>query len=496
MAEVKTPVLETKHLGISFGGLHAVQDFNIQMNAGELVGLIGPNGAGKTTVFNLLTGVYVPTEGTVLLNGVPLNGKKTHQFVEAGIARTFQNIRLFNDMTVIENVKVACTKDMHYSLLDATFRTPKFWKAEKEVTDRAMELLEICGLADKADILSSSLPYGQQRKLEIARALATNMKVLLLDEPAAGMNPTETAELLSCINTIRDRFGVAILLIEHDMSLVMNVCERIQVIDYGLTIASGLPEEIANNPRVIAAYLGEEGGNTMLEIKDLNVFYGAIHALKGVSLTVGDGELVSLIGANGAGKTTTLHTISGLLHAASGSVMLDGKDLQKVPANTIINLGLAHVPEGRHVFARMTVEENLRMGAYIIKDQKKIAENLEKVYGHFPRLKERYRQLAGTLSGGEQQMLATGRALMTDPKIVLMDEPSMGLSPLLVKEIFAIIEELHKSGITILLVEQNAKMALAVSDRAYVLETGTISMEGKASDLAADDRVRKAYLGA
>ena len=234
----------------------------------------------------------------------------------------------------------------------------------------------------------------------------------------------------------------------------------------------------------------------MLEIKDLHVYYGAIHALKGISLTVGDGELVSLIGANGAGKTTTLHTISGLLHAASGSITLDGKDLQKVPANTIINMGLAHVPEGRHVFARMTVEENLRMGAYILKDQKKVSENLEKVYGHFPRLKERYKQLAGTLSGGEQQMLATGRALMTDPKIVLMDEPSMGLSPLLVKEIFAIIEELHKSGITILLVEQNAKMALAVSDRAYVLETGTISMEGRAADLAADDRVRKAYLGA
>nr|WP_326185672.1 ABC transporter ATP-binding protein [uncultured Oscillibacter sp.] len=234
----------------------------------------------------------------------------------------------------------------------------------------------------------------------------------------------------------------------------------------------------------------------MLEIKDLNVFYGAIHALKGISLTVGDGELVSLIGANGAGKTTTLHTISGLLRASSGSIALDGTDLQKVRPNTIINLGLAHVPEGRHVFARMTVEENLRMGAYIIKDQKKIAENLEKVYGHFPRLRERRRQLAGTLSGGEQQMLATGRALMTVPKIVLMDEPSMGLSPLLVKEIFSIIEELHRSGITILLVEQNAKMALAVSDRAYVLETGTISMEGAAADLATDDRVRKAYLGA
>ena len=234
----------------------------------------------------------------------------------------------------------------------------------------------------------------------------------------------------------------------------------------------------------------------MLESKDLHVFYGAIHALKGVSLTVADGELVSLIGANGAGKTTTLHAISGLLPAASGSVLLDGKDLQKVPANTIIGLGMAHVPEGRHVFARMTVEENLRMGAYILRDQKRISENLERVYGHFPRLKERRRQLAGTLSGGEQQMLSTGRALMTDPKIVLMDEPSMGLSPLLVKEIFSIIQELHKSGITILLVEQNAKMALAVSDRAYVLETGTISMEGAAAELAADDRVRKAYLGA
>ena len=234
----------------------------------------------------------------------------------------------------------------------------------------------------------------------------------------------------------------------------------------------------------------------MLEIKDLHVFYGAIHALKGISLTVADGELVSLIGANGAGKTTTLHAISGLLPAASGSILLDGTDLQKVPANTIIGLGMAHVPEGRHVFARMTVEENLRMGAYILRDQKRISENLERVYGHFPRLKERRRQLAGTLSGGEQQMLSTGRALMTDPKIVLMDEPSMGLSPLLVKEIFSIIQELHKSGITILLVEQNAKMALAVSDRAYVLETGTISMAGPAAELAADDRVRKAYLGA
>lgn len=234
----------------------------------------------------------------------------------------------------------------------------------------------------------------------------------------------------------------------------------------------------------------------MLEIKDLNVFYGAVHAIKGISLTVQDGELVSLIGANGAGKTTTLHTITGLIPAASGEILMNGTNLQKITASNIIRLGMSHVPEGRHVFARMTVEENLYMGAYIEKDRRKIADNLEMVYSHFPRLKERRKQLAGTLSGGEQQMLATGRALMTNPGIVLMDEPSMGLSPLLVKEIFSIIEELHKSGITILLVEQNAKMALAISDRAYVLETGKIAMEGTAQELAADDRVRKAYLGA
>ncbi len=234
----------------------------------------------------------------------------------------------------------------------------------------------------------------------------------------------------------------------------------------------------------------------MLEIKDLHVYYGAIHAIKGITLKVNDGELVSLVGANGAGKTTILHTISGLLHASSGEILLDGKNLQKVPPHTIINMGLAHVPEGRHVFSRMTVEENLRMGAYIINDPKCINEGLERVYHHFPRLKERARQLGGTLSGGEQQMLATGRALMTNPKILLMDEPSMGLSPILVNEIFTIIEQLHNSGITILLVEQNAKKALSVADRAYVLETGKISMQGSAKELAEDDRVRKAYLGA
>lgn len=257
MSEERKPILETRKLGITFGGLVAVSDFNIKIFKGELVGLIGPNGAGKTTVFNMLTGVYKPTEGSVLLDAHVLNGKKTHQFVAAGVARTFQNIRLFKQMTVLENVLVAFTKDIRYNMFDSLFRTPRFWKTEKELADKALDLLSIFHLEDKADYIAANLPYGQQRKLEIARALATNMKLLLLDEPAAGMNPTETAELLDCINAIRNRFGIAILLIEHDMSLVMNICERIQVIDYGVTIAEGLPEEIAKNPKVIAAYLGQ-----------------------------------------------------------------------------------------------------------------------------------------------------------------------------------------------------------------------------------------------
>ena len=233
----------------------------------------------------------------------------------------------------------------------------------------------------------------------------------------------------------------------------------------------------------------------MLEVRDLQVYYGMIHAIKGISFDVNQGEVIALIGANGAGKTTTLHTITGLLAPKSGSVLFEGTDITKVPAHKIVSMGMAHVPEGRRVFAELSVYENLKMGAYTRKDKKEIEESLANVYKRFPRLEERKNQMAGTLSGGEQQMLAMGRALMSKPKIILMDEPSMGLSPIFVNEIFDIIRAVSESGTTVLLVEQNAKKALSISDRAYVLETGTITMSGKAKDLLEDEAVKKAYLG-
>ncbi len=508
-------LLAVKDLSVHFGGLKAVDQVSLEVREGQIVALIGPNGAGKTTLFNAISRLQKLTAGSVEFAGRDVTKTSTPNTARLGMARTFQNLRIYVNMTVLENVLVGCHQHERSGLWAAGLGLPHQRREEKASRERAMRALGAVGLAEKALLPAASLPYGLQRLVEIARALASEPCLLLLDEPAAGMNASERTHLVQRIRDIRDS-GITVLLVEHDIDLVMGISEQVYVLDYGRLIAQGQPEAVQEDPAVVEAYLGVklvEGRRDLcqtreladvscpepqelLAVNDLVVAYGSIEALHGVSLTVPKGEVVAILGANGAGKSTLLHTISGLLRPKAGSVTYHGKEITHLAPEKIAARGLCQVPEGRRLFQGLSVRDNLIVGGSGRKDWRgTLDDDIDYVYELFPILGERRKQLAGTLSGGEQQMLAIGRALMGKPQLLLLDEPSMGLAPLIVERIFEALAKLNKEGLTMLMVEQSAEMALSLAHRGVVLQTGQVVVSGLADALKSDERVRASYLG-
>jgi ABC-type branched-subunit amino acid transport system ATPase component len=502
-------LLEIKDLCINFGGVRAVQNVSFSIEPGIVYAVIGPNGAGKTTLFNLITGVYTPTSGSILLDGEAIEGKAPNELARRGVARTFQNLQICMNMSALENVMLGAHLRLDRNPLKAALRWPSITRRDAELRAESAELMRFVGLEAYIEARADSMPYGALKRLEIARALALKPRILFLDEPAAGLNTKETLDVDALVRKVADS-GVTVVLVEHDMKMVMNLSDRILVLDYGKKLAEGTGDEVRRNPDVIAAYLGIQApqedsapalslpqtkpADVLLRVSGMESCYGRIKALKGINLEVRRGETVALVGANGAGKTTFLRTLSGVQPLSAGSIHFEGEDISTVRSDQRMRRGICQSPEGRQVFGPLTIEDNLRLGAYT-QARAHVEEDLARVFDMFPILKEKRLLPAGTLSGGQQQMLAIGRALMGRPQMLLLDEPSMGLAPLLVQEVFNVVKRLKAQGMTILLVEQNAFAALAIADRGYVLETGQVTLTGTGQELLNNEQVRAAYLG-
>ena len=491
-------LLDVRQVSVSFGGLQALSEVSIDVQVGHVTGLIGPNGAGKTTLFNVITGLLGPNTGQVELDGRDITRRKPHQRARLGIGRTFQRLETFGSLTARENVLVAA--EMRRGWSHDRKRSPAV------IAD---EILERVGLQEAAEDRVDRLPTGTARLVELGRALATQPRVLLLDEPSAGLNESETATLGSLLREVAGS-GLGVLLVEHDMSFVMGTCERIHVLDFGRIISVGTPTEVQGDDTVRAAYLGDDdeqerkapaaasrdGGNSSatgppaLELRDVHAGYGTIDVLHGVSLTVPTGSVFALLGPNGAGKSTALKVASGQIAPNAGEVRLFGSSVQGKSSDALARAGVCAIPEGRGIFPNLTVTENLRMATYT---GPPMSELEERAFGRFPRLRDRRKQLAGTLSGGEQQMLAMARALTTDPKVLLLDELSMGLAPIVVEELYEIVARIAAEEVSILIVEQFAHEVLDVAETAAIMLHGQIQLTGRPHQIA--EELDAAYLG-
>ena len=456
--------------------------------------MIGPNGAGKSTLIGLLSGA-ISGAGTVELFGEDVTGAGAQQRARRGIGRTHQVPRPFGQMTVMENLLVA-----HLHGAKGTGRAAR---AECE------RILDRCGLAEFAEVRASDLGLLRLKRLELARALAVKPRILLLDEIGAGLVESELRELISLIQELRQEVA-AILIVEHVIDVIRECCDRLIVIDGGQLLVSGDPDEVLRDPQVAAVYLGTSGGQDvtpaasrasraaarpLLEVKGVAARYGAFRALHDVSFSVAEGEVLALLGANGAGKTTTARAVSGMLPVSGGEIWFDGQRINGRQPHDIVRLGVAHCMEGRKIFGDLTVEENLLLGARAAGSARERSRRLDAVYEVFGALRERRGNSGFALSGGQQQMLAIGRALMADPRLIIFDEISLGLAPITVDRLYQTLTEINGRGVSMIVIEQNVERGLALADHVAVLEKGRVALTGAPADMRADDRLLSLYVG-
>ncbi|HUZ34558.1 MAG TPA: branched-chain amino acid ABC transporter ATP-binding protein/permease [Xanthobacteraceae bacterium] len=491
--------LSVQDLTISFGGVRAVRDLSFKARAGTITSMIGPNGAGKSTALNAICGFYRPDTGTVRLGEKVLSELRSYQIPRAGVARTYQTSQLFETMSVLDNVLIAlrCGRLGASDLVAA--------KDDAASVEIAESLLAFVGYAGTLDQQAGALPHVDKRLVEIARALAVRPAVLALDEPAAGLDSEDTVAIGALLRKVAAT-GVTIVLVEHDMELVMGVSSHVVVLDAGAKIAEGPPFKVASEPAVLEAYLGSAKqadrkrkselatGEPLLTARALSAGYGAATIVRDAAVEIATGELVTVLGANGAGKTTLMRALSGLIRPAKGEVRFLDQRIDRLTADDIARRGLVLVPEGRQVFPELSVLDNLKLGGYARAPADE-ARMIGALLDRFEALKARRHQRAGLLSGGEQQMLAIARGLMASPKVLMLDEPSLGLAPKLMENLYDLLAELRDEGTTILLVDQAAALALSVADRAYVLQSGSITRSGTAEEIGRDPALVRAYLG-